>query len=56
MSLIPQETLYTDYWAHTCSAKDGAITYTTNRARCFACDKTKTQATADGEVVTPTTE
>ena len=54
--LIPQETLNTEYWAHNCSAKDGALTYTTNRARCFACNKTKTQATADGEVVTPTTE
>ena len=54
MSLVPQETLNTDYWAHTCSTKGGALTYTPSRVRCFACDKTKTQATADGEVVTPT--
>lgn len=54
MSIVPQETLNESYWAHNCSAKDSALTYTPNDVSCFACNKTKAEATADGEVVTPT--
>ena len=50
--LIPQEILNTEYWAHNCSAKDGALTYTLNNNICFVCNKTKAKAAADGEVVT----
>ena len=53
MPLISQDKLNTDYWAHNCSAKEGALTYTSKDAACFLCEKTKAQAEADGELVTP---
>lgn len=44
MSLIPQDKLNAEYWAHRCEAKDDAVVYTPNRARCYLCGKTKTEA------------
>lgn len=44
MSLVPQDKLDAEYWAHRCEAKDDAVVYTPNRARCYLCGKTKTEA------------
>lgn len=53
MSLVSEETLNAGYWAHTCSAKEESLTYTPKDIKCFACNKTKAEATADGEAFTP---
>ena len=44
MSLVPQEKLDAEYWAHRCESKDDAVVYTPNRTRCYLCNKTKTEA------------
>jgi hypothetical protein len=54
MSLVSQDKLNTEYWAHNCSAKEKALTYTPNTVRCFACNKTMTQTKTDKEFVAPT--